>query len=55
MFERGVRRGQFVMGLRVGWGEAAGSGLEGWTGYIDTYTAPGVQQWGLMLRYLVLF
>ena len=35
-------------------GAADGSGPEGWTD-IDTYIAPGVQQWGLMFGYLVLF
>ena len=38
----------FVRGVR--WKQVCNS--KGLTGYIDTYTAPGAQQWGLMLGYM---
>ena len=41
----------FMRGVR--WKQVCYS--KGRTGYIDTYTAPGAQQWGLMLGYIVLF
>ena len=46
---------QVVHGLGVGLDESVVSGPKGGTGYIDTHAAPGAQQWGLMLGYIVIF
>ena len=41
--------------LGIGWDESVVTGKKGQTGFLDTHAVPVAHQWGLMLRYMILF